>query len=374
MNRQFVLPAAALLIVAGFGSLIAVTHEDTTTTSTSTTTSTTIPYERAQPDWTVVSRSSRGVMVDYRNLRVGSATFRVLRLRARTTFLDWHVGSTDPPGAVSKVPKIAGPSIDWPIEGPAGIIAVFNGGFKQKANAGGAVVDGVTLSALVKGDMTLAINALGNWTMGVWGAKGFPAPGFDAVTYRQNLAPLVQDGRIGPSAAVANWRAWGSPLNNNPLTPRTGLGVDSSGNLIFVATMEPVQVIQVAQALVGAGAVQGMELDMNPFWPILGASSAPLHGPGPFDLQLVGSQHDATIYETGWERDFFVAMAEPNSWSCKWVSRTRPGPLVSIVRRGTDCTSTPTSTTSTSTTSTVEPPTTSGTEVASLSHGIYGSN
>ena len=363
MSRHFAIPVAALMFIAGFGSIAAFSHDSTTTTTTTTTT-TIIPYERAQAGWTVASRSGRGVMVDYRNEVVGTTVFRVLRLRARTTLLDWHVGSIDPPTGAAKVPAIAGSSIDWTSEGLAGVVAVFNGGFKKAAKAGGAVVDGVTLDPLVKGDMTVAINAHGHWSMGVWGNPTFPAKGFDAVTYRQNLGPLVEHSKTNPAATAANSEGWGSPLNHNPLTPRTGLGMDAQGNLIFVATMDHIEVVQVAQALVDAGVVEGMELDINPFWPILGAATAPLHAPGVLAVQLSGSQHDASIYETGWQRDFFVAMAEPNSWTCSWTTRAATGPTPRLVRTGSGCrgttgTTTSTVATSTTTTSTISSTTTS---------------
>jgi hypothetical protein len=305
-------------------------------------------------------------MVDYRDETVGGAGFRVLRLRARTTFLRWHVGTIDPPGASAAVPADAGPSIFWPSEGLAGVVAVFNGAFKKAAGAGGAVVDGVVLESLVRGDMTIAINAQGHWSMGVWGSASFPPKGFGAIAYRQNLVPLVLNSTLSPLATPANWSRWGSPLNHNPMTPRTGLGVDANGNLLFVATMDKVEVGQVGAALLDAGAVEAMELDMNPFWPILGASKAPQHAPGGvFAVQLAYSEHNPSIYETGWERDFFVALAEPGSWSCHWAS---PGLKASVTTAqpqrlhlvGPGCASR-TPVTTTSTTSTTSTSTTSST-------------
>ena len=115
--------------------------------------------------------------------------------------------------------------------------------------------------------------------------------------------------------------AWGDPLRHVLTQPRTGLGVDVNGNLIFVASMTGVLPSQVGAALVSAGAVSGMELDMNPYWPIMGAASAPLHTQtGKFTLQLKDSQHSAGVFATGWQRDFFTVMAEPDKWTCNWQS------------------------------------------------------
>jgi len=291
----------------------------TTTTSTTSSTTTTIPLERPQANWQVATASSRGVMVDYRIIDLAGVTFRAIRLRARTTLLRWHVGTQDPPSRYGVVPADAGPSINWANEGLAGVVAVFNGGFKVAAHAGGSMVDGVTLSAMVPGDMTLAIDAAGHWKMGVW-AKGFPGATFHAIAYRQNLGPLIADAKLTAAATSSNEFIWGDPLKGNPHQPRSAVGIDVHGNLVYVATMWGVSPTYLARALLAAGAVEGMELDINPYWPIVGASFSVLHAPGTYPVQIPYSMHNPTIYNTGWERDFFVALAEPNSWRCDWTS------------------------------------------------------
>ena len=310
------------------------------TTSTTSNAAANTPLERPEPHWTVLSSSARGVMVDYRNVKVGTVVFRAIRLRARTTLLRWHVGAGDP-NAWRAAPPDAGPAIDWANEGPAGVIAVFNGAFKQAAKGGGAVVDHVVLEPMLRGYMTIALNAAGHWEMGVWGARNFPTPGFGAIALRQNLAPLVEHGALTTSALTPNWKFWGDPLNENPLTARTGIGLDAQGNLIYVATMTGVLAPTIARALIAVGAVTAMQLDINPYWPILGASPLPLHHNGLFSVQLPGAEHNASIYASGWERDFFVALAEPGSWNCSWASlglSATPGAQPQLLRpRGTGC-------------------------------------
>jgi hypothetical protein len=320
--RWVVLLVVVVVVLVGVGtSFVSATTASSTTSTTRSTpsTSTTTVPERRQAGWIGVSASRRGIMVDTQDFNVGGAVFRAIRMRARTTLLRWHVGALDP-NLWAKAPVDAAPRIDWANEGPAGVVAAFNGAFKQAAFAGGAVVDGVVLIPMVVGDMTIGIDRAGHWVMGVWGAQDFPPAGFHPISYRQNLSPMVLHGALTPSARSANWHIWGSPLNYNPLTARTGLGVDATGNLIYVATMHPVMPIQVGQALLAAGAVTGMELDINPYWPIAGAPAKPLHVAGAFNVQIPGSNHDASIYSTGWVRDFFVALAEPDSWTCDWHS------------------------------------------------------
>ena len=246
------------LLALGAGGVVADGAPVTSTTTTTT------EVARPQPGWTVASRSARGVMVDYRNVVVGTTTFRVLRLRAATTLLRWHVGSSDPT-LNARAPRDAGPAIDWPIEGRAGVVAVFNGAFKQAAGAGGSIADGLTLVPMLNGRMTIAINAAGSWAMGRWGTPGFPPRGFSIVSARQNLGALVWNRRVTAAALSPNWRQWGDTLGEVPTVARSGLGVDANGNLLYVATMQPVTAGPLARALVAAGAVTAMELDINPF-------------------------------------------------------------------------------------------------------------
>jgi hypothetical protein len=355
VNRPAARRGAVVVVLATVLALVGVRiHHSAAATTTS---SHPIPSEAPQPGWTVASRSARGVMVDFKMIVVGGAPFRVVRLRARSTFLRWHVGSTDPAGA-SKVPADAGPRVNWPNEGVAGVVALFNGGFKESAHAGGAVVDGVVLNPLVRGAMTVAINRAGHWEMGVWGASNFPTPSFQPISLRQNLAPLVQHGALSAEASSSNWSAWGAPLNNNPLTARTGLGVDRAGNLIYVASMKGVLAPVVGRALIDAGALAGMQLDINPFWPVEGASFAPVHNVGgTYPVQIPYMMHHPNVYDDGWTRDFFVAMAEPSSWNCSWQSvgvRAGAGVQPQHLRLvGSGCTTvTPSTTTTTTTTST----------------------
>ncbi|MFI5035065.1 MAG: hypothetical protein ACHQFZ_02535 [Acidimicrobiales bacterium] len=321
--RPFVALILGVAVLVGSLTAGVVLADNPTTTSspTSTTTTTTVPRERPQAGWAVAADSGRGVMVDVTTVRVGAASFRVARFRARATLLRWHVGLGDP-AAWSRAPADAAPSIDWTVEGPPGVLAVFNGGFKQHDSPGGAMADGLTLEAPVRGRMTIAVDAAGHWAMGVWGAAGFPPAHFRPVSYRQNLGPLVAGGAPTP-AASAPVTTWGSPLGGVPAEPRTGLGVDRNGNLLFVATMSAVLPIQLARALLRAGAVSAMELDINPYWPILGVALRARHHPaGGYAIGLAGSQHSPTVYDTGWIRDFFVVLAEPSTWGCEW---TGPG-------------------------------------------------
>jgi hypothetical protein len=288
-------------------------------TATTTTTTTTQPKEKAQLGWTVVSQSKRGVLVDTKTVTIDSVSFTAMRMRARTTRLSWHVGSSDPPSTVLP-PVDARSKVDWSSEGVAGVVAVFNGAFKKTAHTGGASVDGLSLEPLVKGNATIVLDRFGRWSIGLWGDATFPPKGFKPIAYRQNLALLVTNAQ--PSTEALHWPVikWGDYIVGHPAIDRSAVGIDQFGNLLYVASMQKTVPIALAQALVAAGAVTGMELDMNPFWPMMGAPAKPLHAPGPMVLRLPGEARSAATYFYGWQRDFFVAVAEPNSFNCQWAS------------------------------------------------------
>ncbi len=313
LRRTGVAVFLASVIFLGGGTAVWVAADQGTTTTSTTTT--TVPAEAAETGWTVVATSARGVMVDRREVTVSGAVFTVVRFRQRTTALHWHAGSEDPPRQTG-LPADSGSHIAWGTENVTGIVGVFNGGFKAGSDAGGILADGLKLKGLAANDATIAIDTAGKLHIGMWGHGTIPlAPG-NAVAYRQNLPLLVLHGAPTPLALSPSWGVWGAPLHAQPHQARTGIGVDAAGNAIYVATMAGVMPADVARAEVAAGVQTGMQLDMNPYWPIMGAGPRVFTPAGGFPLTLPGSKHSPTVYFHGWTRDFFSVIAEPNAWTC----------------------------------------------------------
>ena len=65
-----------------------------------------------------------------------------------------------------------------------------------------------------------------------------------------------------PGIDVNSRGQWGSRKNQFQYTGRSALGVDKAGNLIYVAGRQ-MNLHIIADALVGAGAIRGMELDIH---------------------------------------------------------------------------------------------------------------
>jgi hypothetical protein len=87
---------------------------------------------------------------------------------------------------------------------------------------------------------------------------------------------------------------------------RSWVGVDAYGNLIYAAG-ENQSVQSLAQLLAHAGAVRGMELDINSFWVSLITYGAP-GGLEPRNL-LGAMSRPATRYLEPDDRDFFAVYA-----------------------------------------------------------------
>ena len=95
---------------------------------------------------------------------------------------------------------------------------------------------------------------------------------------------------------------------------RSGLGVTADGALVYVVGPGLIPV-QVADLLVRAGAVRGMELDINPSWPVFATFkpatpdglAAPSNG-----VQLTDtSRGPATFFDPRYARDFITMSARP---------------------------------------------------------------
>ena len=198
------------------------------------------------------------------------------------------------------------------------LVAAFNGGFKMKDAHGGYYTEGRMIDPLVRGAASLVIYANGSVTVGAWGSDVTMTPSVVAV--RQNLFPLVVSGRPSARASTRTWRVWGGTCpcgagqHGSDHQWRSGLGVTADGALVYVVgpLLDP---LQVADLLVQAGAVRGMQLDINPSWPVFASFrpatpdglAAPSNG-----TRLTGTNRGpATFFDPAYARDFITMSARP---------------------------------------------------------------
>jgi hypothetical protein len=181
------------------------------------------------------------------------------------------------------------------------LLGAFNGGFKVNAAAGGVEVDGHTLTPLLNGFASFVIDTNGIGRIGVWGST-VPIPGEQVASVRQNLRPLIEGGQM--SAQIGNLAQWGATLHGLAATARSALGEDAAGDILYAASMSALP-RDLALALSDDGAIDAMELDINPAWIQLDLASTP-HGP--LAAAIPGQSHPANQYLLGWTRDFVTVL------------------------------------------------------------------
>jgi hypothetical protein len=156
-----------------------------------------------------------------------------------------------------------------PLSGRSSLLATFNSGFYEKDNPAGFYTNHTSYFPMVTGDATLVRYATGRLAIEAW--PGGPVPA-SIVMARQNLQLLVGNGRATP--ASANNALWGITLHGVADVWRSALGIDTHGNLFYVAA--PAQTsASLAALMVQLHAVSAMQLDINPEWPILVTYGAP---------------------------------------------------------------------------------------------------
>jgi len=208
-----------------------------------------------------------------------------------------HDGSEDPGLAAGRVK--AGPAVRGAERGR--LLAAFNGGFKLSAGAGGYEQEGHVAAALRRGIASLVIDRSGRARIGVWG-HGVPGRGEAVYSVRQNLTPLVLNGK--PTPAAADWSVWGATLGGGEFVARSALGQGADGDLEYAASMSA-SPADLAVALTRAGARVAMELDINPEWVQLDVARRP---GGPLRAAIKGQSRPANQFLEGWARDFVTVL------------------------------------------------------------------
>jgi hypothetical protein len=181
------------------------------------------------------------------------------------------------------------------------LLAAFNGGFKMVADSGGYEQEGHVISPLRYGFASLVIGRDGQATIGVWG-HDLPRPGEDPYSVRQNLQPLVLDGK--PTGSAYDWGLWGATLGGGEYVARSAVGQNAAGDIMYAGSMSATP-YDLARAMSRYGARTGMELDINPAWVQLDVA----HKPGGYlRAEVAGQYRPADQYEYGWTRDFVAVL------------------------------------------------------------------
>ena len=191
------------------------------------------------------------------------------------------------------------------------LVAAFNAGFLMSNANGGYYTAGRTEIPLRQGVASFVVYRNGSSNVVAWGNS--VTLNHSIVSVRQNLDLLVSNGRPVPGLEVNDTTKWGFTLGNAVYVWRSGLGITANGALVYVAG-PGLNITDLANLLVRAGAVRAMELDINTDWVNFSSykPSTP-HGiaasSNGTELLSAMTGTPARYFESWWVRDFITMSA-----------------------------------------------------------------
>jgi hypothetical protein len=166
------------------------------------------------------------------------------------------------------------------------VVAAFNGGFKLTYTDVGFVSNGHVAVALKPGLGSLVTYTDGTSNIGAW-QNGVPTSRKAVFSVLQNQKLLVDRGVAAPTVASCVISCWGATIQSLTLVARSGVGVTHDGQIVWAAG-EQLSPASLAAALIGAGAVRAIELDINPDW--VAGYLYVHHAPGPTPVPVIPGQ------------------------------------------------------------------------------------
>jgi hypothetical protein len=193
------------------------------------------------------------------------------------------------------------------------LVAAFNAGFLTSDSNGGYYTDGQTIIPLRKGAASVVIFKNGRMTVAKWGRDVVMTNQIASV--RQNLDLIVDNAKPVAGLNNPNSIKWGKVLGNSYNVWRSGLGITKDGALVYVGGPS-MSIADLADILIRAGAIEGMELDINVDWvqysTYTGALNTPINGGDGKSLLSSMPGTPSRYFESYWGRDFFTMSLRAN--------------------------------------------------------------
>ena len=254
------------------------------------------PVAAPVSSWTVVARV-RGQPAAWLE---NAAGVTLIRFDQRYVHLTLHAGSID------------GGATGWQYGDqitPAEIhrvVAAFNGGFKLTYSGVGFVSGGRVAVALSSGLASIVTYTDGTTGVGAWN-EGVPTRRKTVFSVLQNQRLLIDRGVAAPTVTNCIITCWGATIGGLTTVARSALGVRADGQLLWAAG-EQLTPATLASAMIGAGAVRAVELDINPDW--VDGYLYVHHATGPVAVPVVAGQLGISgQFLLPYSRDFFAIVA-----------------------------------------------------------------
>ena len=186
------------------------------------------------------------------------------------------------------------------------VIAAFNGGFKLTYSGVGFVSGGHVAVPLSTGLASIVTYTDGTTGVGAWD-NGVPTRRKTVYSVLQNQKLLIDRGVAAPTVSDCIITCWGATIGGQLTVARSALSVLADGELLWAAG-EQLTPATLADAMIGAGAVRAVELDINPDW-VDGYLYAH-HPTGPVAVPAIPGQLGiAGAFLAPYSRDFFAVVA-----------------------------------------------------------------
>jgi hypothetical protein len=188
-----------------------------------------------------------------------------------------------------------------------GLLATFNGGFKLASAGGGFYLNGIYQGSLTKGAASIVYYKNGTIKIGEWGRDFTMNSSIAGV--RQNLKLLVDHGAVAANANSNVMSNWGATLGGGYYVWRSGIGITKDGRVVYVYG-SALNAQDLGLLLQRAGAVEGMQMDINPAWMKFDYYQAKGNPSDPTPVPLLPTQQPSPYsYYTPSTRDFTAVYA-----------------------------------------------------------------
>ena len=250
------------------------------------------PTISGEDQWRITAGSARNPAFAYTFMRPDavhtSYTAVVTWFNPKLVHATLHPGAAEPgAGHWGEADKITNYS---------DLIAAFNSGFKIADADGGYYQNGHYAHRLSNGAASFVIYRSGRFRVVDWGRDA--TMNRSVVAVRQNLKLLVDHGQLARGIAANRQTRWGATVGNRKYVWRSGVGERADGTIVNVVG-PALSAESLAILLKRAGAVRGMELDINTDW----TSFITYHGHAAHNL-LPDMYRSPYRYNTTSERDF----------------------------------------------------------------------
>lgn len=147
----------------------------------------------------------------------------------------------------------------------ADLLAAFNGGFMAEHGHYGMMLDGVTFLPPREDACTLAEYDDGSLHVGTW--KNIKADQARMKWFRQAPPCMAEDEKLNPLLSLDRPTKWGATLDGNTVIRRSAVGVNRTGDVLFVAITNHTTAPALAKGMRHVGAVTIAQMDVNWSYP-----------------------------------------------------------------------------------------------------------